>query len=467
MAAEGVYPPQPLFLKRTRRRPWGRHPTLNPGLRIGHGSCGPPGAGAPPEGSQRRMFPHCKIRVRGLLPSAKYLLLVDFLPLDNFRYKWNKDQWEVAGKAEPRPPCRTYIHPDSPAPGSHWMKEPVSFQKLKLTNNTLDQQGHVILNSMHRYKPRFHILQAEEDPLFGPVGSWQPFHTFSFPETAFTSVTAYQNEEVTKLKIYNNPFAKGFRDQGRKAYREGLVPRKGLPRAKRGHLKEESSPGLGQPGLAPGRGLVVKEESYTVPANHSSCPRWLPDLGGHPRIATELLVPGKQRATRTGPELQPLGPTVPLAAVASTPQATSSRFPEPGDVSTPAQIPDLISLSECWTRPHQQDFPSTPQPDPKASDNFRGPLPALSTLLWPLQDYAGIAADGGNPGGNPGPLRLTGSSYAPEAGFSQWVVPEHSQYRAASYGAFPADFGSQGTAVHSHGGGADWSSCPLFPYACW
>uniref|UniRef100_A0A670ZWN2 T-box domain-containing protein n=1 Tax=Pseudonaja textilis TaxID=8673 RepID=A0A670ZWN2_PSETE len=96
------------------------------------------------------------------------------------------------GKAEPRPPCRTYIHPDSPALGSHWMKEPLSFQKLKLTNNTLDQQGHVILHSMHRYKPRFHVMPA--DGLFSTRCG--VFHSFSFPETVFTSVTAYQNEKV-------------------------------------------------------------------------------------------------------------------------------------------------------------------------------------------------------------------------------------------------------------------------------
>lgn len=57
--------------------------------------------------------------------------------------QWNKDQWEVAGKAEPQPPCRTYVHPDSPAPGSHWMKQSISLLKLKLTNNTLDPHGHV------------------------------------------------------------------------------------------------------------------------------------------------------------------------------------------------------------------------------------------------------------------------------------------------------------------------------------
>lgn len=34
----------------------------------------------------------------------------------------------------------------------------------------------------------------------------------SFPETTFIAVTAYQNEEVTQLKITNNPFAKAFRE---------------------------------------------------------------------------------------------------------------------------------------------------------------------------------------------------------------------------------------------------------------
>ncbi len=49
----------------------------------------------------------------------------------------------ITGKAEPHMPGRLYIHPDSPAAGSHWMKQPIMFHKLKLTNNNLDQNGHV------------------------------------------------------------------------------------------------------------------------------------------------------------------------------------------------------------------------------------------------------------------------------------------------------------------------------------
>ncbi|TSL04250.1 T-box-containing protein TBX6L [Bagarius yarrelli] len=160
--------------------------------------------------SGRRMFPYCNVSVSGLVPYAKYFIMVDMVPVDNSRYKWNNEQWEVAGKAEPQPPFRTYIHPDSPALGSHWMKQPISFLKLKLTNNPLDQRGHIILHSMHRYQPRFHVVQA--DDLYSV--RWSVFQTFTFPETSFTAVTVYQNTKITKLKIDHNPFAKGFREEG-------------------------------------------------------------------------------------------------------------------------------------------------------------------------------------------------------------------------------------------------------------
>uniref|UniRef100_A0A665XA96 T-box domain-containing protein n=1 Tax=Echeneis naucrates TaxID=173247 RepID=A0A665XA96_ECHNA len=91
----------------------------------------------------RRMFPHCSISLAGLQPFANYVIMMDMVPVDSFKYRWKKEQWEVAGKAEPQPPCRTYMHPDSPATGSHWMKQSLSFLKVKLTNNHFDQHGHV------------------------------------------------------------------------------------------------------------------------------------------------------------------------------------------------------------------------------------------------------------------------------------------------------------------------------------
>ncbi|KAL8597199.1 T-box transcription factor tbx3 [Nucella lapillus] len=82
----------------------------------------------------------------------------------------------------------------------------------------------IILNSMHKYQPRVHVVQAND--IF--TMRWTTFNTATFPETSFIAVTAYQNEQITQLKIDNNPFAKGFRDNGmgRKDHRLTTVSNK-------------------------------------------------------------------------------------------------------------------------------------------------------------------------------------------------------------------------------------------------
>lgn len=167
--------------------------------------------------SGRRMFPSFKTRISGLDKKAKYILLMDIVAADDCRYKFHNSRWMVAGKADPEMPKRMYIHPDSPSTGEQWMQKVVSFHKLKLTNNISDKHGfQTILNSMHKYQPRFHIVKAN-DILKLP---WSQFRTFVFRETEFIAVTAYQNEKITQLKIDHNPFAKGFRDQGGAGKRE-------------------------------------------------------------------------------------------------------------------------------------------------------------------------------------------------------------------------------------------------------
>ncbi|CAN9512797.1 unnamed protein product [Ophioblennius macclurei] len=160
--------------------------------------------------SGRRMFPPLKARCTGMDRRAKYILLMDIVAADDCRYKFHNSRWMVAGKADPEMPKRMYIHPDSPATGEQWMSKVVNFHKLKLTNNISDKHGFTILNSMHKYQPRFHIVKAN-DILKLPYST---FRTYIFPETEFIAVTAYQNDRITQLKIDNNPFAKGFRDTG-------------------------------------------------------------------------------------------------------------------------------------------------------------------------------------------------------------------------------------------------------------
>lgn len=117
------------------------------------------------------------------------------------------------------------------------MKQIISFDKLKLTNNQLDENGHVsfgyiskkkkkitvhpniffyikvkylfflnglqiILNSMHRYQPRFHIVYLPPKTLphsNDPNAQHNLYRRFIFSETSFTAVTAYQNQRVSTV----------------------------------------------------------------------------------------------------------------------------------------------------------------------------------------------------------------------------------------------------------------------------
>lgn len=82
----------------------------------------------------RRMFPVLRASVSGLDPNAMYSVLLDFVAADNNRWKYVNGEWVPGGKPEPQSPSCVYIHPDSPNFGAHWMKAPVSFSKVKLSN---------------------------------------------------------------------------------------------------------------------------------------------------------------------------------------------------------------------------------------------------------------------------------------------------------------------------------------------
>ena len=70
---------------------------------------------------------------------------------------------------------------------------------------------------MHRFQPRVHLVTRKNPMDNSPITNLENenYHTYIYPETVFTAVTAYQNQLITKLKIDSNPFAKGFRDSSR------------------------------------------------------------------------------------------------------------------------------------------------------------------------------------------------------------------------------------------------------------
>ncbi|KAG7244308.1 hypothetical protein INR49_004448 [Caranx melampygus] len=171
----------------------------------------------------------------------------------------------VAGNADSPVPPRVYIHPDSPASGETWMRQVVSFDKLKLTNNELDDQGH----------PRVHVIRKECGEELSPVRAipaGEGTRTFSFPETVFTTVTAYQNQQITRLKIDRNPFAKGFRDSGRNRMGlEALVESYAFWRPSLRTLTFEDIPGMAKQGV-PGAHGGVGASSHLLSTSPCSSP---------------------------------------------------------------------------------------------------------------------------------------------------------------------------------------------------
>ncbi|KAH7710162.1 T-box protein 12 [Aphelenchoides avenae] len=173
------------------------------------------------DSDSRRMFPAVKVRFEGCDPDAMYYVLMDVVPVDNHRYRYvcNKSAWQQAGKAEPDPPSLLFVNPDCPYTGKQLTTQTVTFEKAKLTNNDVGdgKVGHLILNSMHKYIPRIHLVRRDKsqtDKLgTAPSGlAGEEYWTFTFKEMEFMAVTAYQNQLVTQQKIARNPFAKGFRD---------------------------------------------------------------------------------------------------------------------------------------------------------------------------------------------------------------------------------------------------------------
>lgn len=59
----------------------------------------------------------------------------------------------------------------------------------------------VVLQSLHKYQPRLHVVEVNED---GTEDTSQPgrVQTFTFTETQFIAVTAYQNTDVRALGVY-------------------------------------------------------------------------------------------------------------------------------------------------------------------------------------------------------------------------------------------------------------------------
>ncbi|KAM4630576.1 eomesodermin homolog a [Polymixia lowei] len=163
----------------------------------------------------RRMFPFLSFNITGLNLTAHYNVFVEIVLADPNHWRFQGGKWVTCGKADNNMQGnKMYVHPESPNTGAHWMRQEISFGKLKLTNNKGANNNNtqmIVLQSLHKYQPRLHIVEVTEDGV-EDMSNEAKTQTFTFPENQFIAVTAYQNTDITQLKIDHNPFAKGFRD---------------------------------------------------------------------------------------------------------------------------------------------------------------------------------------------------------------------------------------------------------------
>ncbi|KAK7887175.1 hypothetical protein WMY93_026796 [Mugilogobius chulae] len=147
----------------------------------------------------RRMFPFLSFNIAGLSLTAHYNVFVEVVLADPNHWRFQGGKWVTCGKADNSSQGnKIYIHPESPNTGAHWMRQEISFSKLKLTNNKGTNHSTsqmIVLQSLHKYQPRLHIVEVSEDGV-EDISNEHKTQTFTFPETQFIAVTAYQNTDV-------------------------------------------------------------------------------------------------------------------------------------------------------------------------------------------------------------------------------------------------------------------------------
>ncbi|XP_072767773.1 uncharacterized protein Byn isoform X2 [Anoplolepis gracilipes] len=321
----------------------------------------------------------------------------------NGRWKYVNGEWVPGGKAEVAPPNPIYIHPESPNFGAHWMKEAVSFAKVKLTNKS-NGNGQIMLNSLHKYEPRVHLVRvgAEEQ---------RTVLTYRFPETQFIAVTAYQNEEVTSLKIKYNPFAKAFLDAKERPADSQTYPQYAgalfLPQATMGYeYNTASAIAVAQNQVSACVSNHFSNSCTVTTSGHRSTCRAAPYTLRHKYVQDE------QHADAYAPM-----PLLHSTAYVTAP-AWSPRSPEP-----------LQNLnSTCLPSAASQEWPTSPSPSPTSSHTVLGRAVVGTaatttvtgcTLYVPSQEqHGGHCAD---------------SSWIHPTALEQQQQPQHQQQQQQSY----------------------------------
>ncbi|XP_071319092.1 T-box transcription factor TBX6 [Trachinotus anak] len=410
----------------------------------------------------RRMFPGLRLKLSGLNPSLRYILLLDIIPVDNSRYRFQGGGWQAVGGAEARLPDRVFIHPDSPATGAHWQSRTISFHFAKLTNNTLDSQGHIILHSLHRYQPRIHVIEARDVLRWGGGQ-----HSFVFPETQFITVTAYQNNKITELKINSNPFAKGFREDGMNSKKQ----RDARQKRKIAVLTEtldivncdpcDSTELLPQPTTTTTTSTATASADLQALALASLPPLPNPSCGYRPEEASYQDTPLDLGQAFMASQMSDISISMangmqetPGSEVANSIIERSDTMSEPAYTSSfPAAQANSSSFPSAPLPQSSSSYPALPVPDPSDTSDPPPPIPPIdypsilsssptlssSTTTTPSLQQTSFTFPTPPPSNSssPQPL-LSSSSSSPPSANTYHTIPEMISPHTTTGGSFPA-----------------------------
>ncbi|XP_018653438.1 t-box protein-related [Schistosoma mansoni] len=140
-------------------------------------------------------------------------------------FKHQGDRWIISSQSEVLNNNQTlegkyYIQEESPKTGAYWMESGVNFTRVKITNTKeiKPNKNMIHVNSMHYYIPRISVVRLNnsmnnQSNCYHSSNQLELIGSYIIPGTQFYTVTAYQNPDVIRIKINNNPFAKGFRNR--------------------------------------------------------------------------------------------------------------------------------------------------------------------------------------------------------------------------------------------------------------
>lgn len=69
----------------------------------------------------------------------------------------------------------------------------------------------IVLQSLHKYQPRVHVVEINKSG--EDTSDPDRVQTFTFPETQFRAVTAYQNTDVRSLSLHSFTLQKNKRKE--------------------------------------------------------------------------------------------------------------------------------------------------------------------------------------------------------------------------------------------------------------